>query len=59
MTASYKSGLERKTKQYMYKIYLQFVFCFLKNIWKSRQKNEGEKLNINKQWTAVWENTVT
>lgn len=23
------------------------------------KKNEGEKLNINKQWNAMWENTVT
>lgn len=48
MTDSYMSG-ERKTKKKK-KTHIQNIFThILKNIWKSCQKNEGEKLNINKQ----------
>lgn len=62
MTASYMVG-ERKKRLDALKTHIQNIFTVhvLWNVFWSfaKKKLMGKKLNINKQWNAVWDNNVT
>lgn len=45
---------ENAYTKYMYTYFEKYL-----GVLPKKKKMKGKKLNINKQWTAVWENTVT